>query len=312
MESETGQLRVFVTGASGFVGTALVGELLARGHSVYALTHNRSLPASHERLHLIRGDLFDSGALDAGIRGCDAIIHLVGIIIERRSKRITFERIHDQGTRNVVDAARRNGVVRYVHMSALGTRPNAASRYHQTKWAAEEYVRACPLDWTIIRPSFIHGPGGFMITEARWARKTAPPWLVMPYFGRGLLGLGGAGLLQPVYVDDVARAFVDALQNPRTIRHIYELAGPDRMTWPQMHHLASEKIVGKRRMAAPLPAWWAKLLAAAGLGPLLGFNRDQVIMSQENNVADTTSFERDFGWKPRPMGETLREYASRL
>lgn len=311
MGVEPDALRVFVTGASGFVGSAVVRELLARGHSVYALSHRAGVKPD-DRLHAIRGDMFDPAALDAGIRGCDAVVHLVGIIMERPSKQITFERIHDQGTRNVVDAARRNGVVRYVHMSALGTRPNAASQYHQTKWAAEQYVRASPLEWTIMRPSLIHGPGGFMATEAQWARKHAPPYLVMPYFGRGPLGIGGAGLLQPVYVKDVARAFADALSNPRTIRQTYELAGPDRMTWPQMHHLASEELVGKRRIAAPLPAWWAKVLASAGLGSLLGFSRDQVVMSQEDNVADTTVFERDFGWKPRPMREALREYAGNL
>jgi len=118
--------------------------------------------------------------------------------------------------------------------------------------------------------------------------------------------------LQPVYVDDVARAFADALANPQTIRHTYDLAGPDRMTWPQMHQLASEEIVQKRRLVAPLPAWWAKLLASAGLGALLGFSKDQVIMSQEDNVADTTRFEQDFAWKPRPMRETLREYRDLL
>ena len=305
-------MRVFVTGASGFVGTAILDELLGRGDDVYALSHRGTFKAHGDRLHTIRGDLFDHQALDAGIRGCDAIIHLAGIIMERPSRQVTFERIHFQGTQAVVDAAKRNGVVRYVHMSALGTRPDAVSQYHRTKWKAEEYVRASGLDWTIIRPSFIHGPGGFMETEAKWARKQAMPFAAMPYFGSGVLGTGGAGLLQPVYVRDVAQAFVEALDKPKTIRQTYDLAGPDRMTWPQMHRLASEEIVGKRRLTAPLPAWWAKLLATAGLGPLLGFNRDQVIMSQEDNVADTTHFEQDFGWKPCAMRDALKEYAKQI
>ena len=305
-------MRVFVTGGSGFVGTAVLNELLAHGHEVYALSHHGALRVGNDRLHTIRGDLFDRSALDSGIRGCDAVIHLVGIIMERRQKGVTFERIHFEGTKAVVDAAKRNGVVRYIHMSALGTRADAVSQYHRTKWKAEEYVRQSVLDWTIIRPSFIHGPGGFMVTEAKWARKQAMPFIAMPYFGRGLMGTGGAGLLQPIYVNDVARAFVEAIDNPQTIRQTYNLAGPDRMTWPQMHQMSSEEIVGKWRLTAPLPAWWAKLLASTGLGPLLGFNRDQVIMSQEDNVADTAQFEHDFGWKPRAMREALREYAASL
>ena len=304
--------RVFITGASGFVGTAVLNEVLSRWYEVYALCHREALRVDSERLHTMRGELFDPAALDAGIRGCNAVIHLVGIIMERPRDGVTFERIHFQGTQAVVDAAKRNGVVRYIQMSALGTRPNAASQYHRTKWKAEEHVRNSGLDWTIIRPSFIHGPGGFMSTEAKWARKQGMPFIVMPYFASGLLGTGGAGLLQPVYVNDVARAFAEAIDLPRTIRQTYDLAGPDRMTWAQMHRLASEEIVGKRRLAAPLPAWWARMLAGAGLGPLLGFNRDQVIMSQEDNVADTAKFEQDFGWKPRAMRASLKEYAKQL
>jgi NADH dehydrogenase len=197
-------------------------------------------------------------------------------------------------------------------MSALGTRANAVSTYHRTKWKAEEYVRASGLEWTILRPSLIHGPGGFMKKEAQWARKAAPPFIGMPYFGRGLFGLGGAGLLQPLYVEDVARAFVDSLSNPQTIQKTYDLAGPDRLTWPQLHQAAAEIIVGKRRLNAPLPAWFAKSLASIGLGPLLGFSRDQVIMSQEDNTADMTPFEKDFGWKTLGFKECLRKYAGQL
>ena len=105
----------------------------------------------------MRGGLFEAAALDEGMRGCDAVVHLVGIIRERPSRGVTFGAVHLEGTRRVVDAAARNGVRRYVHMSALGTRPDAASDYHRTKYEAEEYVRAGGSDWTIFRPSLIHG-----------------------------------------------------------------------------------------------------------------------------------------------------------
>jgi nucleoside-diphosphate-sugar epimerase len=101
--------RVFVTGGSGFVGSAVIAELLSRGHSVRALV-NRRLLGFGGRVEETRGDLFDAAALDAGLAGCDAVVHLVGIIMERRSKGVTFERIHFEGTRAVVDAAVRAGV----------------------------------------------------------------------------------------------------------------------------------------------------------------------------------------------------------
>jgi len=338
--------RVFVTGGSGFVGSAVIDELVSRNGAVNALVNRRKLDRAD--VQSITGGLFDDRALDEGMRGSDAVIHLVGIIMEKPSKGVTFERIHHQGTRHVVDAAKRNGVRRYVHMSALGTRPGAVSNYHRTKYLAEEYVRASGLDWTIFRPSFIHGPRGeFMQMEAKWARMQAPPFLFMPYFGAGLMGRGGAGRLQPVYVGDVARAFVDALEKPGTVGEVYPLGGPDVVTWPQMHHTVSrafvdalEKpgtvgevyplggpdvvtwpqmhhtvsraIVGRERAAVAIPAWYAKAITRVVPRALLPFNRDQVIMSQEENTCDIAKFVDDFGWTPKPFEETVKGYVGQL
>jgi NADH dehydrogenase len=218
---------------------------------------------------------------------------------------------------NVIDAAKRNGVRRFVHMSALGVRPDAVSTYHKTKYRAEEHLRNSGLDWTIIRPSMIHGPGGeFMQMEAMWARKRAPfPVMFMPfmpYFGAGALGFGGAGRLQPVYVGDVARAFVDALANRKTVGEVYLLGGPDTYTWPQLHRAVSQTVVGRRRWVLPIPVWAGKFYSVIGAAPLLGFNKDQVIMSQEDNVADLSKFRHDFGWEPQPFEPTLRDYARQL
>ena len=148
--------------------------------------------------------------------------------------------------------------------------------------------------------------------EAAWARYKAPPFLFMPYFGRGFFGRGGAGMLQPVYVGDVARAFADALSNPKTIGEVYPLGGPQRLTWPELHRASSEAIVGKPRRVAAVPVWYAKLLAATLPRALLPFNRDQVVMSQEDVTCDTTKFVDDFGWEPRPFTETLKTYARQM
>jgi nucleoside-diphosphate-sugar epimerase len=124
--------RVMVTGASGFVGTAVLEELASRNYSVNALTNQRPVRAGGSLVESVKGSLFDRQSLLSAMQGCDAVIHLVGIIMEKPSQGITFERIHFQGTRNLVDAAKAAGIKRFIHMSALGTRPDAVSTYHKT------------------------------------------------------------------------------------------------------------------------------------------------------------------------------------
>ncbi|HLL88734.1 MAG TPA: NAD(P)H-binding protein [Tepidisphaeraceae bacterium] len=315
MEAEFTIRRIFVTGGSGFVGSAVVGELLARGYGVNALV-NRTPVRTPGDVRSFPGGLFDAAAVDAAVRGCDAAVHLVGIIAEDTKRGVTFERMHVDGTRAVLDAAARAGVRRLVHMSALGTRPDAVSDYHRTKWRAEELVRASGLDWTILRPSLIHGPGGeFMQMAARWARGTAAPFLFMPYFSDTMLptfGTGRAGALQPVFVGDVARAFSDAVEKPVTVGQTYALAGAEQLTWTDLHRAIAKAVRGRPRLVASLPAWYATLLTRVLPARLLPFNRDQVVMSQENNTADVAPFVRDFGWAPRPFRDSLHDYATTL
>lgn len=302
-----------VTGASGFVGQAVVDELLHRGYAVRALYHHKPLLRANPRFHAIQGDLFDQKTLEKALHGCDSVIHLVGIIRENPRKGITFHRIHFEGTESIVQAAAKAGIQRFVHMSALGARSDAPSQYHRTKYYAEEYVRSSGMNWTIFRPSLIHGPAGeFMQMESRWARKTAPPWLFMPYFGSGLLGFGRAGKIQPVYVNDVARAFVDSLVKHIFVGKIYSLGGPEQFTWREFHQTCARILVGHKRWVFPIPVWWAKTLTHLLPASLLPFNRDQVLMSQEDNICDLGKFQADFGWSPQSLVESLESYKQNL
>ncbi|HEX4125261.1 MAG TPA: NAD-dependent epimerase/dehydratase family protein [Tepidisphaeraceae bacterium] len=309
--------RVFVTGGSGFVGQAVIAALLDHGWNVVALARKgpktRHDPSWPHSVRLVYGDLLDPGPMESAIFQADAVIHLVGIIAENRAKNVTFDRVHVQGTRAVVDIAKRAGVKRYIQMSAIGARADAVSKYHQTKFTAETIVRESHLDATIFRPSMIHGPrGDLMRMEAAWARGKAPPYLYMPYFASGLLGAGGAGMIQPVYVNDVARAFVLALTNPAAIGSTYDLGGQDQLSWPQFHRVCAREITGKPKPVAAIPAWSAKALTYAVPGPLLPFSRDQVIMMQEPNLADMEKFAHDFGWQPDALIPTLRQYAREM
>jgi uncharacterized protein YbjT (DUF2867 family) len=298
-------MNVFITGGSGFVGKAVIKALLDRGHSIHALVKNKPIDIASDRVKSFKGDLFDNSILETALRDCDAAIHLVGIIRQHPSRGITFDRIHYQGTVHVVDAVKRAGIRRYIHMSALGANPKAESIYLRTKFQAEEYVRASGLNWTIFEPSLIHGPGGeFTQMQEAWARGKSVPFFFMPYFGGGFK-------IQPVFVEDVARAFAESLENPKTVGETIPIGGPEQMSWPKMHHIASGVIVGHPRLTVPVPAWYAKAITHVLPSALLPFTHDQVLMSQQDNVCDLTRFTDTFGWMPQAFESSLRSYVKR-
>lgn len=314
-----GNLTVAVTGATGFVGRHLCRTLIEHGHGVRALVRDAKRSGHLPRAaQAIEGDVFDRASLDRLVDKADACIHLVGIIMERPRFDITFERLHVEATSSVVSACEGAGVLRCVHMSALGARPDARARYHRTKFEAEQIVRASRLPWTIFRPSLIHGPDGeFTAMAAKWARGQAPPFFFMPYFGAGLLGRGPKRLVQPVYVGDLAEAFARAIETERTVREVYPLGGPDRMTWPEMLVAFRDAIApGSSKRAIAIPAWKAKamaqLAAAASLDALLPFNVDQVIMSQEDSICDTLRVRQHLGLPLTSFAAALDQYASSL
>src|SRR2546430_3019752 len=197
--------RVFVTGATGFVGRTVIQALRAEGYVVRCLVRRGSEPDLRgvEAIERVEGDVLSRQTLEEGMAGCAAVVHLVGIIREHAPTNTTFSRVHVQGTGNVVAAAASVGVRRYIHMSALGAREGARSRYHQTKWAAEEAVHACSLPWTIVRPSVIYGRGDGFVSLLVWVVRRLP---VVP--------LIGGGRLQPVPVEQVAQGVARALARP--------------------------------------------------------------------------------------------------
>ncbi|HZK82335.1 MAG TPA: complex I NDUFA9 subunit family protein [Humisphaera sp.] len=305
--------RVLVTGASGFVGTAVVEQLLASHYDITALVHRGDLKPGLESVRVVRGDLFTDSVLDKAVEDCDAVIHLVGIIKEIPRRGITFDRIHVHGAKNVLDAAQRAGIQRIIHMSALGAAAEAPSEYHKTKFMAEHRLRKSTMDWTILQPSLIHGPQGeFTRMLAAWARGKKPPFFFMPYFGGGLLGLSKPTQVQPVYVRDVARAFVDAIDNEQTNHKTLPVCGSQVLTWPQMYKIAAQLFAGKRKPALPIPAWYAKAVASIIPAKLLPFTKDQVQMAESDNTADMSEFAAAFGWEPRAFEETAHDYANEV
>ena len=288
-------MKVFVTGATGFVGCEIVRQLGEAGHSVRILARQPYSPQVQEAVSrwgagVHPGDVVQPASLQGAPAGMDAVVHLVGIVAEVGGS--TFKRIHADGTRNIIAAAQQAGVRRFVHMSALGTRPNAASRYHQSKWAAEELVRRSGLEFTIFRPSLIYGPGDQFINLFAKVARWSP---VVP-----LLGSPDARF-QPVAVEAVTAAFVRSLDEARSVSRTYDLCGPETLTLAEIvdQMLA---VLGRRRWKLHVPLGLAHC-QAAGIEFLFRrllrrappLSRDQLIMLQEDNVGDARPANELFG-----------------
>ena len=290
---------VFVTGATGFVGHAVLQRLCTLGHVVRCLVrrgsegHLRGLGA----IARIEGDVLARPGLEEGMAGCDAVIHLVGIIREHPAANVTFERVHVEGTRNVLEAARAAGVRRYVHMSALGTRRGAASRYHQTKWAAEEAVRASGLAWTIFRPSIIYGRGDGLVTMLASMVRRLP---LVPVIG------SGRQRIQPIPVEQVAAGFAGALEQPATIKQTYEVGGPEAVTMLELLDLIG-RALGRRRVRRVHVPLGVMTPLARLLHPLPGFpvTPDQLLMLGEDSVCEPRPFFDAFQLEPMRLAAGL-------
>lgn len=293
-------MKIFIAGGTGFVGGHLTRELINRGHELRLLVHRRGPVA--EGVEQIEGDITRLEGFERAVVGCEAVINLVGIIREFPARGVTFERLHVQATANMLAAAKKAGVRRYLQMSALGTRPNAVSLYHKTKFRAEELVRASGLEWSIMRPSLIFGPKDAFINMLANQLRLAP---VMPVIGDGRYRL------QPIHADDVARCFALALELPETVGQCYEICGNDRLSYVEVLD-AVAAAMGKSAPFKPhAPLGLMRLVIPVMQRiPQFPITMDQLQMLIEENICDGR-WKLTFGFEPRGLREGIREYLGR-
>lgn len=282
---------VLVIGGSGFIGSALVQRLSQSGCHVLIPTRNpaqirpalRSLPQVEYR----QADVHDPVSLLNLMEGWDAVINLVGIL---QGSPADFQRAHVELTGKIVSACEQAGVSRYLHMSALGADPAGPSHYQRSKAAAEVLVRASALSWTIYRPSVVFGEGDhFLNLFARLLRYS--PFLPLA---------GATTRFQPVWVEDVAKAFVAGVERQALIGQTLSLVGPKVYTLAELVRLTGE-YSGARRPVIALPDWAARLQATAmSVLPHPPLSHDNLDSLTVDNV-DSAGFPTILGWQPAAL-----------
>lgn len=292
------QATVVVLGGSGFVGRHVVARLSAQGFRVIVPTRRRE-SARHlillPTLEVVEADVGAADTLARLVEGATAVVNLVGIL--HSSGRDTFDRVHVELARNVVQACESAGVARLLHMSALGAAPDASSQYQRSKGETEAIVATSSLQWTIFRPSVIFGPDDRFLNT--FARLSA----VLP-----VIALASSGArFQPVFVGDVAHCFVHALGDELTVRARYDLCGPKAYTLRELVAYAGE-VTGHVRPILALGPGLSQLQASV-LEHLPGklMSRDNLRSMQADNVCGCP-FPPVFGIEPAALEAIAPRY----
>jgi NADH dehydrogenase len=230
---------VCVLGGSGFVGRHVCHALAAEGYRVRVATRDRERAKKHLILlptaEVAVVDVHEPAQLAEFVGGADAVINLVGVLHDGRSER-GFQAAHVDLARKAVAACRERGVRRLLHMSSLGAGPDAPSAYLRTKGEAEAIVRDSGLGWTLFRPSVIFGPDDNFLNLFAQALKLLP-----------VMALGSPGArFQPVFVEDVAAAFMKGLADLGSHGKSYDLCGPRVYTMRELVEFVAET-TGRRR-----------------------------------------------------------------
>jgi len=306
-------MRVALFGGTGYVGSHLVDALLQAGMKPVLLVRPGHEGKVRHRLvcEVVSGELSDTEAVEKVLQGADAAIYNVGILREFPERGITFEELHYNAARRVMEAAERAGVGRFLLMSANGVKEHGTA-YQRTKFRAEQFLATTGMDWTVFRPSVIFGnPRGRNEFATQLARDIVASPLPAPLFFAGLLPReAGKFAFSPVHVEDVALAFAKALTTPETIGQILPLGGPKAVSWRTILTTIAT-VMGRQKLTVPVPALGVSTIAAVfDRFESFPVTRDQIQMLLEGNTCGDGAFAL-LGIEPTPFGSDQLQYLSR-
>lgn len=297
-------MRVLVTGGTGVVGRATVTALTEAGHTVRLLSRNatrdsREWPTGVEPWP---GNVADAASLLGSADGCDAVLHVVGIVNETPPD-ATFEKVNVAGTRSILQEAERAGVGTFVFVSSLGA-DRGQSGYHKSKAAAEAIVRSFRGRWIICRPGSVYGPGDEQVSMILKMVRTMP---AIPLLG------DGDQPFQPVWHEDLGKALAQLVEREDLAGRTLDMAGPEQTTQNDLIDRFA-KITDRHPLRVPVPEVVATIgtKIAAMFGVETPLNEDQLEMIGEGNIirADqVNALETEFDIVLTPLDTGLRKLA---
>jgi uncharacterized protein YbjT (DUF2867 family) len=296
-------VKVLVTGATGFVGPKVANAIVDAGHEVRVLERK---PGSWSKAGIrcqeaVQGDMADPESLRLAVAGREVVVHLVAI---RQGRPEQFQQVMIDGTRSLIDAAKKARVQRFVLMSALGTSAQTKDLvpYYGAKWQQERDLEGSGLEHVTIRPSFVFGRDGGILPTFRRLAKLTP---VTPIIG------SGSQRIQPIWIDDLAAYYAAAVDKPEAANRTFELGGPDVVSWNEFWERLKQAL-GVRRPSVHVPVGVMKLnaLVTERLPGNIPLTRDLLKMLEagDNVVTDAAAVET-FELPLVPLDEQLRRAA---
>jgi len=301
-------MKLGITGITGFVGRHLLAKLFNDKFEMNCLVLKNDKYINKiekkKNLHFYEGDILNIDDLKKTFKGCEVIIHLAGLVANENYD-LNYK-INFVGTKNCVDVCKQLNIKRFIYLSAVAAIYKNKTNYGKTKALAEEYIVNSKLDYTILRPPLIYGQGSIEF-EKFLSSITKIPFII-PILGSGLVHK------QPIFIECVNNAILNTINNPRTVRKIYDIASEERITLLDFINLIC-KIKKIKKIKIHIPQ--NMVLFLVKISEKLLKNKSPISTEiikgmNEEAIQDITGAENDLNFRPIPIEEGLKKYFSLL
>ncbi len=295
-------MRILITGATGFIGKNLIPKLIDDGHTVIACARNpASLKNQHARVHTLAVDFSEDCTPSVWIprlNNIDIVINAVGIIKEQQNQ--TFHQVHTETPIALFKACECVGIQYVIQISALGADENALSDYHISKFKADQYLRNSSLNWTIILPSIIYGPGA----------KSMALFKAVAALPKIPLIDSGDQLIQPIHVNDVTQAITYLVNKPFNTNKNLEFVGPEPISLKNLYtQLRNSLGLSAPQFFTPIQfSFILTVILKTGLLQNTPISNESIGMLKRGNTGNPQAFVNEFGFTPQSIDRALEQH----